>query len=189
MRVASRTFGEEQHGVCRLAIRGEVYPSTCGGHCETGWYSRTLHGVPSLDRISELVAAIAELGIIEITLSDTIGVANPRQVLDVFSSLRAQHKKIRFGAHFHDTRGLALANAVAALDAGIELFDSSVGGLGGCPYAPGATGNVATEDFVYMFEAMGITTGISLPALLDAAQFVGGLVQHSLSARTRRDLL
>jgi hydroxymethylglutaryl-CoA lyase len=146
-------------------------------------------GVPSLDRISELVAAIARLGIIEITLSDTIGVANPRQVLDVFSSLRAQHKKIRFGAHFHDTRGLALANAVAALDAGIELFDSSVGGLGGCPYAPGASGNVATEDLVYMFEAMGITTGISLPALLGASQFVEGLVQHTLSARTKGDLL
>jgi hydroxymethylglutaryl-CoA lyase len=146
-------------------------------------------GVPSLDRISELVSAIAALGITEITLSDTIGVANPRQVLDVFSTLRAQQKKVRFGAHFHDTRGLALANAVAALDAGIELFDSSVGGLGGCPYAPGASGNVATEDLVHMFEAMGITTGISLPALLDASRFVGGLVQHDLHARTRRELL
>jgi hydroxymethylglutaryl-CoA lyase len=110
-------------------------------------------------------------------------------VLDVFSTLRAQQKKVRFGAHFHDTRGLALANAVAALDAGIELFDSSVGGLGGCPYAPGASGNVATEDLVHMFEAMGITTGISLPALLDASHFVGGLVQHDLHARTRRELL
>jgi hydroxymethylglutaryl-CoA lyase len=146
-------------------------------------------GVPSLDRVSELVGAIADLDIFEITLSDTIGVANPRQVSEVFGALRERYGKVRFGAHFHDTRGLATANAVAALDAGIELFDASIGGLGGCPYAPGASGNVATEDLVYMFEAMGITTGISLSALLDVSQFVGGLVQHEIYVRTRRELL
>ena len=95
----------------------------------------------------------------------------------------------KFAAHFHDTRGLALANVVAALEAGITTFDSSIGGLGGSPYAPNAGGNVATEDLVYMLSEMGLETGVDLDLLMDASDLIERLVGHSLSTRIKRSLL
>lgn len=146
-------------------------------------------GKPAPGRILRVVSAVAESGIDDITLSDTIGIANPRQVFDVFTLVREALPDVKLAAHFHDTRGLALANVVAALEAGIETFDSSVGGLGGSPYAPGAGGNVATEDLVYMLQEMGIETGVDLGALLEASEMLERLVGHPLSNRISRPLL
>jgi len=122
------------------------------------------------------------------TLCDTIGVANPRQVFDTFTRVRNAHPNLNIGAHFHDTRGLALANVVAALDAGIRTFDASIGGLGGCPFAPGAAGNVATEDLVYMLSEMGIETDIDLARLLEATDLIAQLVGHQVHSHINPSL-
>lgn len=146
-------------------------------------------GVPEIERVLWIVDCVAAAGIDEVTLCDTIGVANPQQVFETFTRVRNAHPDLEIGAHFHDTRGLALANVVAALDAGIHAFDASIGGLGGCPFAPGAAGNVATEDIVYMLTEMGIETGIDLGRLMDVADLVAQLVGHPMRACINRSLL
>ena len=146
-------------------------------------------GRPGLDEVLRVVSRVVEAGIDDIALSDTIGIANPRQVFEVFTAVREAHPGVTFGAHFHDTRGLAAANTVAALRAGISTFDSSVGGLGGSPNAPGAGGNVATEDLVYMLAQMGGETGVDLERLMDAADLLERLVGHPLNTRIERPLL
>ena len=122
--------------------------------------------------VLRMVEKVAACGIKEITLCDTVGFGNPRMVEEKFSACRLRFPQINFGAHFHNTRGLALANTLRAYDIGIRSFDSAVGGLGGCPYAPGSSGNVATEDMVFMFEEMGIKTGVDLKKLLDVCSFL-----------------
>jgi hydroxymethylglutaryl-CoA lyase len=117
-------------------------------------------------RIHNIVEVLIKAGCDRIGLCDTIGVANPQQVAELSSQLRARFPDIVFELHLHNTRGCALANIVAGMQSGIDRFDTSIGGLGGCPYAPGATGNVATEDTVSMLSAMGISTGIDMTALL-----------------------
>ncbi len=116
------------------------------------------------------------MGVYEVSIGDTIGVATPKQVHEKFAELVRHFPTERLAAHFHDTRGTGLANVAAALDEGIRIFDSSIGGLGGCPYAPGAAGNISTEDLVYMLEGMGYRTGVDLPRLLQAGSFI----QHHL---------
>lgn len=122
--------------------------------------------------VVRMVEKIAACGIEEITLCDTIGFGNPREVEEKFNACRRLFPEVNFGAHFHNTRGLALANALSAYATGIRAFDSAAGGLGGCPYAPGATGNVATEDMVFMFEEMGVKTGVNLKKLLKVCSFL-----------------
>ena len=122
--------------------------------------------------VLRMVDKVAACGIKEITLCDTVGFGNPRMVEEKFSACRRLFPQINFGAHFHNTRGLALANTLRAYDTGIRSFDSAVGGLGGCPYAPGSSGNVATEEMVFMFEEMGIKTGVDLKKLLDVCFFL-----------------
>jgi len=146
-------------------------------------------GVPEIDRVLWVVERVAGAGIDEVTLCDTIGVANPRQVFQTFTQVRQAHPHLKIGAHFHNTRGLALANVVAALDAGIRTFDASIGGLGGCPFAPGAAGNVATEDLVYLLEEMGVKTGLALEQLLEAAKLVAQLIGHPVRATMNSSLL
>ena len=146
-------------------------------------------GRPDLGQVLRVVSRVVEAGIDDVVLSDTIGIANPRQVFDVFAAVREAHPGVVFGAHFHDTRGLATANTVAALEAGISTFDSSVGGLGGSPNAPGAGGNAATEDLVYMLAQMGVETGVDLGRLMDAADLLERLVGHPLNTRIERPLL
>lgn len=126
----------------------------------------TMEGPVDSARVCRLAARLAELGADEIVLADTVGYAQPRQVRSLFSAVRQQIGALPLGGHFHDTRGLALANVVAALDTGVTQFDAALGGLGGCPFAPGASGNVAMEDLVFLLESMGYDTGIDLPALL-----------------------
>jgi len=128
----------------------------------------TLQGAVPEDDVVRLALALADAGADEIGLSDTTGMANPAQVQRLFGKLRNAIGERAGAAHLHNTRGLGLANCLAAYEAGVRTFDSSQGGLGGCPYAPGASGNVVTEDLVFMFEAMGLHTGIDLDALLAA---------------------
>jgi hydroxymethylglutaryl-CoA lyase len=126
----------------------------------------TIEGAVSEDQVVRLAAACVEAGCDEVGLADTTGYANPEQVRRVFRKVRSAIGEKLGGAHLHNTRGLGLANVVAALEVDVRTFDSSLGGLGGCPFAPGATGNIVTEDLVYMLEAMGLRTGIDLDRLL-----------------------
>ena len=128
----------------------------------------TLQGRVPEDDVIRLALLCAEAGVDEVGLSDTTGMANPAQVRRLFTRLSAELGAKAGAAHMHNTRGLGLANCLAAYEAGVRTFDSSLGGLGGCPYAPGASGNVVTEDLVFMFEAMGIATGVSLEGLFAA---------------------
>ena len=135
----------------------------------------TLQGDVSEDEVVRIAGSCLDAGADEIGLADTVGYANPAQVRRLFGRVRAVAGDRANSAHFHDTRGTGLANVVAALDAGIRSFDASLGGLGGCPYAPGASGNIATEDLVFMLEAMGFDTGIRLDALIDAQRVLAEL--------------
>jgi hydroxymethylglutaryl-CoA lyase len=128
----------------------------------------TIQGEVKEDEVVWLAQALVEAGADEVGLSDTTGMANPAQVRRLFNRVREVIGEKTGAAHLHNTRGLGLANCLAAYDVGVRTFDASLAGLGGCPYAPGASGNVVTEDLVFMFEAMGIETGIDLPALLQA---------------------
>jgi hydroxymethylglutaryl-CoA lyase len=114
----------------------------------------------------------AEAGADEIILADTVGYASPRQVADLFEQTATAVGPVPLAAHFHNTRGLACANAAAAYDAGVTRFDAALAGLGGCPFAPGATGNAVTEDLVFMFEAMGVVTGVDVEALMETRQIL-----------------
>ena len=128
----------------------------------------TLQGHVADDDVMWLASELAEAGVDEIGLSDTTGMANPAQVRRLFQKLQQAIGPKMGAAHMHNTRGLGLANCLAAFDVGVTTFDSSQGGLGGCPYAPGASGNVVTEDLVFMFEAMGVSTGVDLDQLMAA---------------------
>jgi hydroxymethylglutaryl-CoA lyase len=130
----------------------------------------TIQGeVPEAD-VVRMAVAVVEAGVDESGLSDTTGYANPVQVRRLFNLVRAEIRDKTGAAHLHNTRGLGLANCLAAFDVGVRTFDSSLGGLGGCPYAPGASGNVVTEDLVFMFEAMGVSTGVDLDYLIAARE-------------------
>lgn len=122
----------------------------------------------------------AELGVHGITLCDTTGMAYPTQVSALFERVKSQFSELELTAHFHNTRGMALANANAAIAVGINRFDASLGGLGGCPYAPGASGNVCTEDMVHMFELMGLDTGVDLQGVLAVAARLPKLLGHDV---------
>ncbi len=119
----------------------------------------------------------------EVAVSDTIGVAHPGQIPVVLESVLERIPVEQVALHFHDTRGTALANVLAALPFGVATFDASAGGLGGCPYAPGAAGNLATEDLVYMLDGMGVDTGVSLPRLSEASAFIATCLDHPLVSR------
>ncbi|MET0544648.1 MAG: hydroxymethylglutaryl-CoA lyase, partial [Variovorax sp.] len=136
----------------------------------------TLQGDVAEDDVIRLAEQCVEAGADEVGLSDTVGYANPAQVRRLFRRLRAELGARAGAAHMHNTRGLGLANSLAAFEEGVRTFDASLGGLGGCPYAPGASGNVVTEDLVFMFEAMGVATGIDLDRLIAArAPLMAGL--------------
>ena len=136
----------------------------------------TLQGLVPEDDVIRLAAQCIEAGADESGLSDTVGYANPAQVRRLFKRLRAEIGVHAGAAHMHNTRGLGIANCLAAWDEGVRTFDASLGGLGGCPYAPGASGNAVTEDLVFMFEAMGVRTGIDLEKLIAArAPLMAGL--------------
>ncbi len=160
---------------------------------ELGWWTRayvsTAFGCPftgrvGVERVVDVSLRLAELGANEICLGDTIGVGVPGQVHDLTAALLAAGLPLeRLAYHFHDTRGTALANVVAGLEDGVACFDSSTGGTGGCPYAPGAAGNLATEDLVYLLDGLGIEHGVSLAGVLDAARFIAGALGRPLASK------
>ena len=134
-------------------------------------------------QVATVAEKIAGLGVYEVSVSDTIGIAHPGQVPRVLDAVLAHLPVDRVALHFHDTRGTALANVYAALPYGIATFDASAGGLGGCPYAPGAAGNLATDDLIYMLDGMGIETGVSLTELGQASAFIEAKLDHRLPSR------
>ncbi len=168
-----------------VEVRNETAP---GVHVEAGLstaFGCTLQGVVPEDDVIRLAAALAEAGVDEVGLSDTTGYANPAQVRRLFRRLRAEVGEKAGAAHMHNTRGLGLANCLAAFEEGVNTFDASQGGLGGCPYAPGASGNVVTEDLVFMFEAMGVATGIDFDRLVSArAELQAGVPGEPLYGMT-----
>lgn len=131
-------------------------------------------------RTIDLCRQFVDWGVDELSVADTIGLANPQESHELFSRLKEQFPDVLIAAHFHDTRRMALANAYAALVAGIDRFDASAGGLGGCPFAPGATGNVATEDLIHMFHRMGVDTGVDLEKLYEAISLIEPHVSNPL---------
>ncbi|HXG58671.1 MAG TPA: hydroxymethylglutaryl-CoA lyase [Thermoanaerobaculia bacterium] len=151
-------------------------------------YVSTAFGCPyegevAPEKVLEVCARLLDLGCWQVSVGDTIGVGTPLQVQGVIGVLLQAIPAERLAMHFHDTRGTALANTLASLEMGIATFDASAGGLGGCPYAPGASGNLATEDLVYMLEGMGIETGVRLDRLVAASQIIAPHLDHPLPGR------
>ncbi|WII35058.1 hydroxymethylglutaryl-CoA lyase [Paenibacillus thiaminolyticus] len=151
-------------------------------------YVSTVFGCPyegpvSIDEVIRVSDTLFEMGIGELSLGDTIGIANPKQVQEVLDILLQRFDPNKLALHFHDTRGTALANILVSMDMGITTFDASAGGLGGCPYAPGASGNVASDDLLYMLDAMGIHTGVNQEKLLSAARFIQEKIGRELPSR------
>jgi len=134
-------------------------------------------------RVAELSARLLEMGVYQVAISDTIGVAHPGQVDRVLHTVGERVRLDEVALHFHDTNGTALANVLTALMLGITTFDASAGGLGGCPYAPGASGNLATEDLLYMLDGLGIETGVALARVVEASGFMASRVDHALPSR------
>ncbi len=156
-----------------LRVRG--YVSTCFG-CP-------YEGAVEPSRVVEVARRLRDLGCQEVSIGDTIGVAVPTQVAELFGRLAEELPLSALAAHFHDTRGTALANVLAALQQGVAVIDSSAGGIGGCPYAPGAAGNLATEDLLYMLQGMGIRTGVDLDAVGAASRWLASRLGRSLPSR------
>ncbi len=140
-------------------------------------------GPVSKEQVARVVARLLDIGIDELSLGDTIGAATPNQVKDLVKLLSPDVELGKMALHFHDTRGTALANVLAGLEAGISIFDASAGGMGGCPYAPGAAGNLATEDLVYMLDGMGIKTGVDLDKLVECGRLAESFLNKRLPGR------
>ncbi len=166
----------------------EVIPPAIAANVPVRAYVSTVYGCPYEGEVDpgkavELTTQLRDLGVYEISLGDTIGVANPAQVEDVLGRVLAKHPAKSVAVHFHDTQGTALANCLVALQMGITTIDAAAGGLGGCPYAPGASGNLATEDVVAMLHAMGVKTGIDLDKLIEASRTASAFVGHELPSK------
>lgn len=163
---------EETLPILKMVIKD----SLSAGKTVRGYLS-TVFGCPyegdiDINSVLKISESLFDMGIRELSLGDTIGVANPRQVQQVLAELLKYFPGEKIAMHFHDTRGTGLANTLASLDMGITNFDGSLGGLGGCPYAPGASGNLATDDLLYMLDGMGIETGIDINKILEAGHFI-----------------
>ncbi|HEU4735214.1 MAG TPA: hydroxymethylglutaryl-CoA lyase [Kofleriaceae bacterium] len=171
-----------------IAAFEDVVPHARAAGVAVRAYLSTAFGCPyegdvDPERVVALTGQLRELGVYQVSISDTIGVANPRQVEDVLGRVLAKHPTSSIAVHFHDTQGTALANCVVALTLGITTIDAAAGGLGGCPYAPGASGNLATEDVVSMLHGMGVKTGIDLDKLTEASRTAATFVGHELPSK------
>ncbi|MBC7741143.1 MAG: hydroxymethylglutaryl-CoA lyase [Bdellovibrionaceae bacterium] len=160
----------------KIKVRG--YLSTC--------FVCPFEGVVDPKKVVAIAQRMNALGVYEISIGDTIGAATVSQIRTLFTQLKKVIPVKKLAGHFHDTRGQALANTLAAYEMGIKTFDSSIGGLGGCPYAPGASGNVATEDVVYMFDGMKVSTGLNLRKLIEVHQWLQPMMNHPLSSKVGR---
>lgn len=151
-------------------------------------------GIIPVEDVERIVEAYLNVGVKEISLSDASGMATPKQVYEMCSSMKNKYPAVKWWLHFHNTRGMAMANIMASMEAGITNFDSSMGGYGGCPFVPGAAGNVSSEDVVHMMEEMGINTGIDLIKLVDTARSMRDMLGHEgdsyiLKAGRSKDLI
>ena len=188
---ASETFSQRninQSIEASLAAYSEVCRDALAAGLKVRGYLSTCFGCPYEGPIApSQVAAVArrliDLGVFEVAISDTIGVAHPGQVPIVLDAVSAGVPLQQVALHFHDTRGTALANVLAGLDYGVTTFDSSAGGLGGCPFAPGAAGNLATEDLLYMLDGLGIETGVDVSKVAAASRFMQSRLDHPLPSR------
>jgi len=169
------TYSEVARAAAAAGVRVRGYLSTAFG-CP-------FEGDVPIDRVTTLTQRLLDLGVYEVAVSDTIGIAHPGQVRRVLTALTQSIAPVRLAMHFHDTRGTALANVLASLDFDITTFDSSAGGLGGCPYAPGASGNLATEDLLYLLHGLGHQTSVDLDLVVEASRAIQPLVGHPLSSR------
>ncbi|HEX7599465.1 MAG TPA: hydroxymethylglutaryl-CoA lyase, partial [Polyangia bacterium] len=174
-----------------LLLLGQVVPAARATGMRVRGYVSTVYGCPYEGAVDpgkavQLTTALLAAGCYQVSLGDTIGVANPRQVRDVLALVLAETPVGAVAVHFHDTRGTALANILVALEMNITTIDTALGGLGGCPFAPGASGNVATEDVVNMLEGMGVRTGIHLDKLIDCSRLAASLVGHEMPSRYYR---
>jgi hydroxymethylglutaryl-CoA lyase len=159
----------------RLGMRVRCYLSTVWG-CP-------YEGLTPISKVVEVIKDLREIPFYQLSLGDTIGIGTPSQTQHILEAVGECLPKEKIAIHLHDTRGTALANALVALSLGITTFDSSIGGLGGCPYAPGAAGNLATEDLVFMLEGMNISTGIRLDTLVQAGELAQSLIGRKLSGK------
>jgi hydroxymethylglutaryl-CoA lyase len=169
----------------------ETVPPALAAGLRVRAYVSTVYGCPyegavDPNKAVELCRALRALGCYQVSLGDTIGVGTPRQVRDVLGRVLAEIPVPEVAVHFHDTRGTALANILVAIEMGVTTVDAALGGLGGCPYAPGASGNVATEDVVYMLEGMGVRTGVDLEKLVDCSRLASTLVGHEMPSKYYR---
>jgi hydroxymethylglutaryl-CoA lyase len=171
-----------------LTAFDEVVPAARDAGLKVRAYLSTSFGCPyegdvDPDKVVELVGRLRDMGVYQVSVSDTIGVANPAQTEDVLGRVLAKHPVDAIAVHMHDTQGTALANVVVAMQMGVTTIDSAAGGLGGCPYAPGASGNLATEDVVAMLHSMGVKTGIDLDKLTEASRTASTFVGHELPSK------
>jgi hydroxymethylglutaryl-CoA lyase len=176
-----RSIEESLAGLGRTFARARAEGLRCEGVISTSFGCPYEGRVPA-ERVLEIARALEDAGAEEIGFGDTTGMANPRQVRDFFAAARDALPGLELTAHFHNTRGQGLANVLAALEAGIDSFESSFGELGGCPVPAGATGNIATEDLVSMLHEMGIATGIDLAALIDASRLAQRVLGRPLGS-------
>jgi hydroxymethylglutaryl-CoA lyase len=191
---ASSTFNERNQGCATeetIDVLGQVVADASARQIPVTATIATSWGCPfegevPLDRLLAVTAAVASTDVTEIAIADTIGVADPWNVTDRIEAAQSIVGDIPLRAHFHNTRNTGIANAYAAVQAGITALDSSVGGLGGCPFAPDATGNIATDDLVYMLDRAGIATGVDLEDVIAISRRVAKLVDHPLEAMLPR---
>ena len=172
---AVSTAREVANGARAAGMRVRCYLSTVWG-CP-------YEGITPVSRVVEVVKQLADIGFYQLSLGDTIGVGTPSQTAEIVSEVSKIVSLPQIALHLHDTRGTALANALVGLTLGLTTFDASVGGLGGCPYAPGAAGNLATEDLVFMLHGMGVETGIDLHKLVEAGELAQELIGRKLSGK------
>lgn len=161
---------EEVNSIIKL--RNEKYPGILIEAGLSTVFGCTIQGVVTENEVLTMAQRMAQLGVDEIGLADTVGYANPVQVRSLFKKLKQEVGNLAGSAHFHNTRGQGLANVLAAIEVGVTTFDASQGGIGGCPYAPGASGNIVTEDLVYLLESMGLRTGIDIDRLVEAREWL-----------------
>jgi len=187
---ASDTFNQRNQGVsteesmqtiAEIAIQAESEKMSYGVSISTS-FGCPFEGEVPVSKVVDLVARLEDLGFIEIALADTIGVAAPSDVAKVITEIRKVTDKVKLRGHFHNTRNTAVANAYVAVLEGVKVLDASCGGVGGCPFAPAATGNVATEDLLYMLQRMNIDTGINIQKIMETAKWLEGPLETQVPA-------
>lgn len=176
---ARRTSDQALAAVGDIAARVHDVGGVCEVILAVAW-DCPFDGPTPVARTAAAAARAVQSGADQLCLGDTIGTASPARVISLLDAVRAEVGDVPIGCHFHDTRGMGIANAFAAVQAGVTMLDASTGGLGGCPFAPGASGNIATEELVYLLDDAGIETGVRLDAALEAAQVARDVVGHDL---------